>query len=440
MLSRRNFLSSVSIAVPAAALSLPSLAQDAKDTSSDGIIRPTGEVQTQQLQTAISDAASASGSGFVTLANGRFLTQRLMLPSNVTIVGGPRTELVLVGDAPLLIAQNARNVTLSNLRFNGQGAQNGLWHGGLVHFERCKSIVITDCAVSNVLKNGFSSLFSSTTILNCRADTCEMSGIFMLDSTQSRVSGCTINDCHNGGIRIWRERAGVDGTQVTENHIKTIGWTEGGNGQNGNGINVYRADNVVVANNVITDCAFSAIRLNGTNNTSVTGNQCINSGEVGIFSEFKFSGSIIANNHVINAAAGISITNYNEGGQLAICTGNIVRNISGKSEVNPDSFGFGIAAEANTIVANNIVDNVEGYGIWLGWGEYLADVTAQANHVSNANIGITISVVEGAGAVSVLNNTLTKTKIAPIAAMQWHDLVSSDASEITSKYPHVIIQ
>src|SRR5690606_20224198 len=124
----------------------------------------------------------------------------------------------------------------------------------------------------------------------------------------------------------------------------------GGNGQNGNGINIFRADEVIVADNHIADCAFTAIRLNSTNNTKISGNICLRSGEVAIFSEFSFSGSVIANNIIDGAASGISITNLDSGGRLAVCSGNIVRNITPVSLVNPDTVPIGIFAEADTAI------------------------------------------------------------------------------------------
>src|SRR5690606_27029986 len=136
----------------------------------------------------------------------------------------------------------------------------------------------------------------------------------------------------------------TDPTIISGNRIARIDWRGGGNGQNGNGVNVFRADGVIVAGNHIADCAFTAVRLNGTRNTQVSGNVCLNSGEVAIFSEFAFSGSVIANNIVDGAAGGISITNLDNGGQLAVCSGNIVRNIFPRSRVNPDTSPYGIYA------------------------------------------------------------------------------------------------
>src|SRR5690606_35792467 len=98
----------------------------------------------------------------------------------------------------------------------------------------------------------------------------------------------------------------------------------GGTGQWGNGINVFRAGNVVVAGNMVSDCAFSAIRSNGGSNVQITGNQCLRSGDTAIYSEFVFEGALISANVVDGAANGISIVNFNEGGRLAVCSSNLV--------------------------------------------------------------------------------------------------------------------
>src|SRR5690606_25018125 len=143
-----------------------------------------------------------------------------------------------------------------------------------------------------------------------------------------------------------RDEAGHDGSVVSGNTIERINWTAGGNGQNGNGVNVFRADDVIVADNVISDCAFTAVRVNAGRNTQVRGNTCLNSGEVAIFSEFGFSGSLIADNIIDGAATGIDITNLDSGGYLATCTGNIVRNIHPASAVNPDTRPVATYAEA----------------------------------------------------------------------------------------------
>ena len=140
------------------------------------------------------------------------------------------------------------------------------------------------------------------------------------------------------------------------NRIANIDWRGGGNGQNGNGINVFRADDVIIASNHVSGCAFSAVRINAGRNNQVTGNTCLDCGETAIFSEFGFSGSAIANNVIDGAATGISIANLDSEGHLATCTGNIVRNIAPVSRTNPDTTPVGIFAEADVAITGNVVD------------------------------------------------------------------------------------
>ena len=122
--------------------------------------------------------------------------------------------------------------------------------------------------------------------------------------------------------------------------------------------------------------------MNSGRDTQIRGNTCLRSGEVAIFSEFAFSGSIVADNIIDGAATGISITNLDSGGRLATCTGNIVRNIAPSSATNPDTRPIGIYAEADTVVASNSIDAVPGTGIVAGYGPYVRNVVVTGNVIT----------------------------------------------------------
>ena len=220
--------------------------------------------------------------------------------------------------------------------------------------------------------------------------------------------------------------------------IANIDWRGGGNGQNGNGINVYRADEVMIADNHIADCAFTAVRLNATNNSQVSGNICLRSGEVAIFSEFEFSGSVIANNIIDGAATGISITNLDSGGQLAVCQGNIVRNITPTSAVNPDTIPIGIFAEAETAVTGNTVQGVPGVAIAAGYGTFLRNVLISGNVISESDIGIGVSVVDGAGPVHIGGNAIAAREHA-VVGLSWTEVVETDLAGNAERYPNVSV-
>ena len=112
------------------------------------------------------------------------------------------------------------------------------------------------------------------------------------------------------------------------------------------------------------------MRANAANNVQITGNTCLRSGEVAIFSEFGFSGALIANNIVEKAANGISVANFDHGGRLAVVANNIVRDLvtEGPYPADGQGFGVGIAVEADVTVSGNVIDGAPRFGLVLGWG------------------------------------------------------------------------
>ena len=84
---------------------------------------------------------------------------------------------------------------------------------------------------------------------------------------------------------------------------------------------------------------------------------------------------MIANNTVDGAALGISVTNFNEGGRLAVVQGNLIRNLKPKRPAGTDpddAAGVGIAVEADAAVTGNVVENAPTAGINVGWGRHHA--------------------------------------------------------------------
>ncbi|TIO67990.1 MAG: TIGR03808 family TAT-translocated repetitive protein, partial [Mesorhizobium sp.] len=171
-------------------------------------------------------------------------------------------------------------------------------------------------------KNGLALEHVSGRIGRCDVSGAADAGIYSVEAGGLEISGNTVSDCANGGILVHRWQQAEDGTIVSGNRVQRIGARSGGTGQNGNGINAFRAGNVIISANVVSDCAFSAIRANSSSNLQITGNTCSRSGETGIYSEFSFEGAILSNNLVDGAANGISIVNFNEGGRMAVCSNN----------------------------------------------------------------------------------------------------------------------
>ena len=158
-----------------------------------------------------------------------------------------------------------------------------------------------------------------------------------------------------------------------------------------------------------------------------------------IYVEFGFQGAVVEGNLVDGAAMGISITNFDQGGRLAACNGNVIRNIDRVRPQGHDSHGVGIGVEADTVVSGNTVDHAAGPGLLLGWGPALRNVVASANLLSDCAYGIAVSVAPGAGAASIAGNLIARAKLGGIVGMAWDKLVSADLVAEAAKYPELTI-
>src|SRR5690606_7126906 len=141
-------------------------------------------------------------------------------------------------------------------------------------------------------------------VADCTIRNMSEAGLLSLDAQGLTVAHNAVTDCANNGIQVWRSAPGEDDTLVLANRITRIGAKSGGSGQNGNGINVFRAGGVLISGNHIAGCAYSAIRGNAAANIQMIGNACRALGEVALYAEFAFEGAIIANNLVESAASG----------------------------------------------------------------------------------------------------------------------------------------
>ena len=425
-ISRRHMIAALA-ALPVLAPGLVR-AQSILDASTLGVVGDNGADQSPALQLALQQAAAAGQT--LRLPPGVIAVRNIDFPSNIVVEGVPgRTQLTAPADANAAVITDRGNVVLRDIGFAGGNNGLAIEFSDDITIERCTfrnsaiGVAITDSGV--IIRDGrFTELGDAA--------------IHAMDSRGLLLTGNRIDYCGNAGIRIWRAAAGPDRSIVSNNRIANIDWRGGGNGQNGNGINIFKADEVTIADNHLSDCAFTAVRLNTTKNTIVSGNTCLRSGEVAIFSEFAFSGSVIANNIVDGAATGISITNLDSGGHLATCTGNIVRNITPTSPVNPDTMPVGIFAEADTAITGNSVQNVPGVGIAAGYGAFLRNVLVANNVVSATRIGVGVSVVEGTGPVQVSGNLIHATEHA-IAGLAWTDIVEPDLATNASRFDNVSI-
>jgi uncharacterized secreted repeat protein (TIGR03808 family) len=405
-----------------------------------GVRAGSPDDQTRVLQDAIDQAAGARVP--LALGPGVYRAGNLKLPAGTHIAGvRGATRLVLTQGPSLLSAHHVDDIALTGLTLDGAGVPLPE-RRGLVHFADGRGVRIVDCDIlasgrHGVMLEGIEGEVTGSTVVGA-----EDAAIFSLDARGLRIAGNTIRAAGNNGILVWRSAPGDDGTLVIDNRIAEIGARAGGSGQNGNGVNVFRAGNVMVRGNRISGAAFSAVRGNAAANLQVLGNTCTGLGEVALYAEYSFEGAVIANNTVDGAALGVVVTNFREGGRLAVVQGNVIRNLTSRRPAGADphdAAGIGIGVEADTAVTGNVIENAATAGIALGWGEYLRDVTVTGNVVRACDVGIAVSVAPGAGSAVIADNLISGARRGAILGMDHHTPVTGELANDGGRFAQLAI-
>jgi len=297
------------------------------------------------------------------------------------------------------------------------GAYNKLDAVALLSLKSSRNVALRGLEVVRSAANAITLAACAGSVTDCTVSGAMQAGLHSQDATGLDILHNEIVDCANNGIQVWRTAAGEDGSLVANNRIARIRADGGGTGENGNGINVFRSGNVLVTGNRIADCAYSAIRGNAASDIQMVANACTRLGEVALYAEFAFEGALIANNLVDRAATGVSVTNFNDGGRLAIVQGNMLRNLFRREQEPEDKRGEGITVEADTIVAGNVIENAPTAGLVIGWGTYVREVVATGNLIRKARVGILVSQAASAGACLIANNMIAGAADGGIRAM-----------------------
>ena len=219
------------------------------------------------------------------------------------------TRLTLEGGGPLISADGAARIALSGLVLDGAGrALEG--DRGLVDLSNVGDISMRDCVVERSGGAGVRLRACGGRIERNDLRDIAFGGIFTTDATDLAIDDNRIEHCGDNGVQVWRSAAGDDGTRVSGNRIGDIRSDSGGAGQNGNGVSVFRAGGVLVANNTIRRCAFSAVRNNGGAGVLISNNSCADLGETAVFAEFDFEGCVISGNSIDGARCGVQMVNF----------------------------------------------------------------------------------------------------------------------------------
>ena len=450
ILSRRAVLSS--LAAGAASLVTPqAVASDlfsridlrgGLDADLSGLLPDAVDDQSRRLQSAIDDAAAAGR--ILRLPPGSFVVSNIDLPDGARIIGVPgATRLIYGGRGHFMLAEGARRVELSGLVLDGANQLLGQHVSGLVHLRGVAEAIIEDLAIVGADGHGIALEACGGRIGACEISGARLAGIYAVESRSLSITRNFVRDCANGGILVHRWSAGEDATLIDGNRVTRISARDGGTGQNGNGINIFRASNVMVTNNHVTDCAFSAIRANSASNIQIVSNQAIRSGETAIYAEFSFEGAVIASNLIDGGTVGISVANFNEGGRLAVVQGNIIRNLTtqGPYPAEYAGFGIGMAIEADAAVSGNVIEGAPKWGVLMGWGPFLRAVNFTGNTIRHCGAGVAVSVVEGAGAALIASNMFDTVPGGAILGCRWNEVVTGDlAVSGAGRFRHLTLE
>lgn len=407
----------------------------ALDATQLGVRPDASDDQSVFLQKVLDKASEENKP--VYLPPGRYLVANINLPSRTRLMGLAGTaHLVYGGGGAMLSATGCEQLAIDGISVDGGNRTIDEEYGGLLYLRACPDLRITDCKIAGSLASAISLDTCGGRISGCDiSGAAGIAGLFSVNATGLTINDNRVSDCANGGILVHRWEVGKDNTVVSNNRIERIQARGGGTGQRGNGINMFRANGVMVANNHITGSAFSAIRANSASNANITGNTALNSGETAIYAEFSFEGSVISNNIVDGATMGISIANFNEGGRLAVCSNNLIRNLKREAPYPQEvqEFGIGIGVEADTLVLGNVIENAPVAGLTLGWGSFLRNVVASQNIVRQCGLGIAVTVVDGAQRAVIDGNLMQGCERGGIIG---HDHTKAVTSELVGSKPN----
>jgi uncharacterized secreted repeat protein (TIGR03808 family) len=405
-LSRRTVFAAAGLA---ASIAAPAIAQ-------------TKRSKFKSLQEEVEKAIQ--GDGVLLLPPEDVLTETVTIERGLAISGvAGRSRLISQDGKPVLRIATGEAITISGVSFAGGGGGNA--EQALVMAENASLLTVTDCDFSDTLGSGLQLEGCGGRVTGNRFRRNERSGVFSRDARGLVIAQNTFSDIGNNAIQVWTSAIAEDGTIVANNRIARVAYSDGGTGQNGNGIIVFRAGNVIVEGNRISDCAFSAVRNNSGANCHIVNNNISRMGEVAIYCEFAFEGAVVSGNIIEDTGLGISITNLNDGGRLATVANNVVRRCTGPGSLKETS-GTGIHTEGDAIITGNVVEEARDAGLSLGWGPHSRTLMATGNIVRNARNGITFSMTAGADVVLIANNRISGSTNAGIIGYDHWDAVTGD--------------
>jgi len=261
IINRRKFLSGAG----ASLVALSATSSSAKtigggiNANSEGLRTGSTSDQGKQLQKILNKASASNKAVFV--EPGRYKISNLTLPKNTRLYGTSNATIFeYAGGDHFLYAENSDHIEVEGIKLDGGLLPVKEYARANLGVMNAKHLSIENCQITNASQSGIETTKSSGRISNNRIDTAVgTAGIVGQANTGMMISENVVSECANAGILVYRRDVGEDNTIITNNRVKFISAVKGGTGQYGNGINTWQADGVMIANNHVSDCAFSTM-------------------------------------------------------------------------------------------------------------------------------------------------------------------------------------
>jgi uncharacterized secreted repeat protein (TIGR03808 family) len=377
----------------------------------------------------------------IRLAPGVTVTRGLTLSPATRLIGDRAgSTLKLAGAGPLLRVESADRIAIENVAFDGAQAARD---GGMIEARDVGEFVMEGCVLRNAGRDAIRLERCGGRIAQSSIRVAGRAGLFSLDSRGLTLQSLHVEDIGDNAIQIWTSTPRHDGSRILDCRIHKVAVRSGGNGQNGNGVSIFRAGGVIAKGNRISNCGFSALRNNGGRDVQFLDNACVASGETAIFAEFAYRDVTIRNNLIDGGSSGIQMTNFADaGGRGGVCADNVIRNIHRYFDPKAEEWGSecAIKVEAETLVTRNRVEGAPWVGVLVGWGPSLKDVRVEDNVIRDAPIGVGVSVAPGAGAARIARNRIENAKDGAVVALRWMEKASGDLTKEQNRFANVTLE
>ncbi len=403
------------------------------DAAQFGVRAGSPDDQSRRLQEALVEAAKRDAP--LLLQPGRYRVSNVVIPEGMRLVGVPgATLLMAVQPGPVLVARRTKRAALSGITLDGNSLR-APDRSGLLHVEDVLDLSVDDCEFRNAGANGITLTRTGGRIEASRITGSRDHGLFSLDSRGLMIERNIIEDIGNNAVALWRSAIGDDNSRVSGNRISRVRNDAGGDGPTGNGIVLFKAGGVIVESNSLRDCALTFIRNNSSPSVQMLGNNGKRCGETAYFSEFAFEGAVMSNNIAEDCAQGISITNLDHGGRLAVCANNLIRRArKGHAPKGVELIGgSGIHVEAEAAVTGNVIEDASDIGIALGWSWGMRNLLATGNMIRNCTTGIGVSLVPKERNVVIANNVIAGATKGAVVGTEYGKPVTGDLTRASDK-------